>query len=314
LKKVINYLVYLIAKSVSVFFQILPERVARGIGVFLGNLAYLVDFKHRRIALDNLKLAFGETYTERERRAIARQNFVNLAKNFVVFCRIPKIRRNTLAKTVKFHGKKPVMEALERGKGIIFFLAHLGNWEVMVTLPLLLKQPLYAVGKWLRNPYLDRWISGIREYFGVEIVSSVGAAKAVLRLLRENKMVGILADQRARMRDAVIIDFFGHPAPTLQTPAFFALKTGAAVIPVSHRREGDVHHITAHPAFEITRTGDLKHDIVVNTQRFHRFLEDEIRKDPTQWFWVHRRWQRREGHKRHHRANSDSRGGKKSKP
>ncbi|RTZ91349.1 MAG: hypothetical protein DSY91_05155 [Deltaproteobacteria bacterium] len=160
---------------------------------------------------------------------------------------------------------------------------------------------LYAVGKPLRNPYLDRWIGEIREYFGVEIINSVGAAKAMLRLLRKNNMVGILADQRARQRDAVTINFFGHPAPTLATPAFFALKTGAAVIPVSHRRDGNVHHITAHPAFEITETGDMKEDIVVNTQRFHQFLEDEIRKDPAQWFWIHRRWQRREGHKRRHR-------------
>ncbi len=302
MKKVKDYLVYLIARAVAASFQVLPEKAAMGVGTALGNLAYFLDFKHRKIALNNLELALGETYPERERRAIARKNFVNLARNFVVFCRIPKIRRNTLARTVKFHGKKPVMDALARGKGIIFFLAHLGNWEVMVTLPLLLKRTLYAVGKPLRNPYLDRWITGIREYFGVEIVSSRGAAKALLRLLRENEMVGILADQRARMREAVMIDFLGHPAPTLPTPAFFALKTGAAVIPVSHRREGNVHHLTAHPAFEITETGDMKHDIVENTQRFHRFLEEEIRKDPAQWFWVHRRWQRREGHKRHHRG------------
>jgi len=298
LRKVSQYIVYLIARFISGFFQILPENVARAIGRGFGALAYFLDFKHRRIALNNLALAFGDTYTEAERRGIARRNFINLATNFVIFCRIPKIRRNTLARTVKFHGKKPVMEALEKGHGIIFFLSHLGNWELMVTLPMLTDQPVYAVGKPLRNVYLDRWINEIREYFGVQIVSSRGAAKRLLRLLRENRMVGILADQRARRREAVWIDFFGHPAPTLPTPAFFALKTGAAVIPVSHRREGKIHHITAHPAFEITRTGDMKKDIQINTQRFHQFLEEEIRKDPAQWFWIHRRWERKKRHKR----------------
>ena len=272
--------------------------MARGIGKGLGILAFLVDAKHRAIALNNLELAFGNTYSERERRTIARQNFINLATNFVVFCRIPKIRRDTLAKTVIFHGKQPVMKALEQGNGIIFFLSHLGNWELMVTLSILTDQQLYAVGKPLRNVYLDRWINEIREYFGVEIVSSRGAAKRLLHLLRENRMVGILADQRARRREAVWIDFFGHPAPTLPTPAFFALKTGAAVIPVSHRREGKIHHITAHPAFEITQSGDFKRDIHINTQRFHKFLEEEIRKDPAQWFWIHRRWERKKRHKR----------------
>jgi len=296
LSKAFDFLVYLAARLAASFFQVLPEGIARGVGVFLGNLAYVADSKHRKIALNNLKLAFGDTYSDRERRAVARKNFINLATNFVVFCRIPKLQRNTLSKTVKFHGRKPVVDALERGKGAIFFLSHLGNWELMVTIPMLLRKTVYAVGKPLKNTYLDRWINEIREYFGVEIVSSRGAAKTLLRLLRENQMVGILADQRARRREAVWIDFFGHQAPTLPTPAFFALKTGAAVIPVSHRRQGKIHHITAHPAFEIVRTGDIKNDIILNTQRFHRFLESEIRKDPTQWFWVHRRWERKKRH------------------
>ena len=297
MRKVLDYLVYLIVRFISGFFQILPDSAVRCVGAVLGDLAFLVDSKHRKIALNNLSLAFGETYSDKERRAIARKNFVNLATNFVVFCRIPKLRRNTLAKTVKFHGTKPVMEALKRRNGVIFFLAHLGNWELMVTLPMLMKKTVYAIGKPLKNVYLDCWINEIREHFGLEIVSSRGAARTLLGLLRKNEMIGVLADQRARRREAVWIDFFGHPAPTLPTPAYFALKTGAAVIPVSHRREGNIHHITAHPAFKIVQTGNIKEDIVANTQRFHRFLEEEIRKDPTQWFWVHRRWQRKKRHK-----------------
>ncbi len=298
MRKVLDYLVYLIARFVAGFFQVLPEGLALWVGKFLGNLAYFVDGKHRGIALKNLSLALGESHSEAERRCIARENFVNLATNFVVFCRIPKLRRNTLSKTVRFHGAKVVKDALKKGNGIIFFLAHLGNWELMVTLPMLMKQPVYAVGKPLRNGYLDRWINGIREYFGLHIVSSRGAARALFKLLRKNEMIGILADQRARRREAVWIDFFGHPAPTLPTPAFFALRTGAAVIPVSHRREGKIHHITALSPFEIVRTGDFEKDLLTNTQNFHRFLEDEIRKDPAQWFWIHRRWERKPRHRR----------------
>ncbi len=298
MRRGLDYFVYLAALFVSWVFQVLPESAARGAGYLVGHLAYLFDLKHKKIALKNLALALGDTYTEKERRQIARKNFVNLATNLFVFCRIPKIQSNTLAKIMKFHGEQPVMDALSRGKGIIFFLAHLSNWELMVTMPLIMNRKLYAVGKPLRNTFLDRWIKKTRECFGLEIVSSRGAAKRLLHLLHENQMVGILADQRARRREAVWIDFFGHPAPTLPTPAYFALKTGAAVIPVSHRLEGNIHHIIAHPAFEIIRTGNLKEDIKVNTQRFHHFLENEIRKDPTQWFWIHRRWQRQKRHKR----------------
>ncbi len=288
-------------RAVAGFFQILPEGMARRVGAGMGYVAYAVDLKHRKIALDNLKLAFGDACPDAKRRAIARQNFVNLATNFVAFCRIPLLTENAISRKIRIHGKGYVEEARKEGKGIIFFLSHLGNWEILATAQLVWEYPLYAVGKPIRNPYLDRWIRGIRERFGLKLVSSKGAAKTLLRLLRENQMVAILADQRARRREAVTIDFFGQPAPTLPTPAFFALRTGAAVIPLTYTWEEGVYHITLHPPFDIVRTGDLRQDIVENTQRFHRFLEDEIRKDPAKWFWVHRRWKRKEGRKRRHR-------------
>jgi len=262
-------------------------------------MAYFLDAKHRKIALSNLRLAFGGAYTREEIRTIARRNFVNLGTNFAMFCRIPRLKKDALTGFIKFHGLQHLKDAFAKGKGTLILLSHLGNWELMITIPRLLDLPFYAVGKPLRNRYLNRWITKTRESFNLGMISSQGGARTMFRLLKKNNTIGILIDQRARRRDAVMINFFGHPAPTLPTPAFFALKTGAAVIPVSHKREGNTDHIVFHPAIEIVRTGDIKQDIIANTQNFHTFLEAEIRKDPAQWFWVHRRWARKEKRKRH---------------
>ena len=296
--RIFSYAAYLFVRLIAVFFQILPESAARRAGGLLGGIAYFFDAKHRNIALSNLRLAFGDVRTEAGLHAVAKQNFVNLGTNFAVFCRISRLKKDRLPNMIEFHGREHLNGALGKGKGVLVLLSHLGNWELLITLPLLMNVPIYAVGKPLRNRYIDRWITKTRESFNVGMISSQGAARTMFKLLRKNSIIGILIDQRARRRDAVWINFFGHPAPTLPTPAFFALKTGAAVVPVSHTREGNIDHITFHPAIDIVRTGDIRQDILTNTQNFHTFLEKEIRKDPAQWFWVHRRWARKEKKKR----------------
>jgi len=296
--RIFSYAAYLFVRLIAVFFQILPESAARRAGGLLGGIAYFFDAKHRNIALSNLRLAFGGTYTEEKIHAVAKRNFVNLGTNFAVFCRIPRLKKDIFSEVIEFHGKEHLNDARGKGKGVLILFSHRGNWELLITLPLLMGIPIYAVGKPLRNQYIDRWITKMRESFNVRVVSSQGAARTMFKLLRKNSIIGILIDQRARRRDAVWINFFGHPAPTFPTPAFFALKTGAAVVPVSHTREGNIDHITFHPAIDIVRTGDIRQDILTNTQNFHTFLEEEIRKDPAQWFWVHRRWARKEKKKR----------------
>ena len=296
--RIFSYAAYLFVRLIAFFFQILPESAARRAGGIVGSIAFFLDAKHRNIALSNLKLAFGNARTAAELHAIAKRNFVNLGTNFAVFCRIPRLKKDRLPEMIEFHGQQHLKEALAKGKGALVLLSHLGNWELLITLPLLMDIPIYAVGKPLRNRYLGRWITKMRESFNVRMISSQGAARTMFKLLRKNSVIGILIDQRARRRDAVWINFFGHPAPTLPTPAFFALKTGAAVIPVSHSRMENTDQITFHPAIDIVHAGDIKQDILTNTQNFHAFLEEEIRKDPAQWFWVHRRWARKGKRKR----------------
>ena len=47
------------------------------------------------------------------------------------------------------------------------------------------------------------------------------------------------------------------------------------------------------PAVELARTGDEEADVVENTARFTRVIEDYVRAHPDQWLWVHRRWKTR---------------------
>ncbi len=108
-------------------------------------------------------------------------------------------------------------------------------------------------------------------------------------------MVGILIDQREKRSQGVEVEFFGRKASTTPASAFFALKTGATVVPVyAIRLEGWRHRFVAEPPVELIKTGDKAEDIRVNTQRHTEVLESIVRRYPDQWFWVHRRWERKQ--------------------
>ena len=156
-------------------------------------------------------------------------------------------------------------------------------------------QPIMVLAKPMkRKELLDEWIGEIRSASGLEVISAVNAGRKVIRALSQNRVVGILIDQRAKRSEGIWADFFGKKAPTTPGLAVLAMKTGAPVLPVFMvRDEFQGHRLIIKEPLELIRTGDIKRDVEANTQLFNRTLESMIRQYPDQWFWVHRRWARK---------------------
>lgn len=291
----IQYLIYLTVRCFGFFINLFPERAALWIGRQIGRCAYFLDFEHRYVAIENLKLAFGGEKNEGEIRDIALRTFKNLGMNLVEFLRSPGLDTEKLLEKVELEGRSHVEEAVRRGKGIIFILGHIGNWELLGRMTRIFGGNLMAIARPLKkNARLDRFIEEVRRSSGLEILSSKRVARQVISALREKKMVGILIDQREKRSEGVEVSFFGKNASTTPASAFFALKTGASVVPVyAIRLKGGRHRFVAEAPVELIRTGDKAEDLRVNTQRHTEVLESIIRRYPDQWFWVHRRWERK---------------------
>lgn len=93
----------------------------------------------------------------------------------------------------------------------------------------------------------------------------------------------------------VFVDFFGIPACTASGLARIALRTDAAVVPgfaIWDRALGK-YRLRFDPAVELIRSGDVEADIIANTQKVTKIIEDYVRRYPDQWLWVHRRWKTR---------------------
>jgi KDO2-lipid IV(A) lauroyltransferase len=149
-----------------------------------------------------------------------------------------------------------------------------------------------AVGRAQRNTALYEMIRARREQGGGVLLPQ--DARAILRALRENAIVGVLVDQYTTGRKGgVLVPFLGLRAWSNAGPALLALRTGAALVPVHVERVGPRRHrIVFEPEIEPVSTGDREADVRETSERLQAAISTWIRRDPVPWLWSHRRFRR----------------------
>jgi KDO2-lipid IV(A) lauroyltransferase len=202
---------------------------------------------------------------------------------------------------IRFKTIEKVEAALERGRGLIFVSGHMGNWELLLRgYHAHTGRPIAGFMTQQRNERLNQWLKETRQIPGVEILIAEETRSAVIRHLRKGEAIAVLADQDSSRYRGVFVNFFGRPTYTPVGPARLAQRTGAVILPVVIvREEGDPtrHVIEVGPAIEARSEADGEEELIRITQAYTRFLEEAIRKNPTQWAWIHDRWRHRPGDK-----------------
>ena len=272
----------------------LPRPLARGVGISLGRAVYLLHGRLRRVGLKNLALAFPEK-SKSERARILRGEFTSLGRQLAEVCHFPQYTRDNASKVVVFDGFENYERAHARGKGVLLFAGHFGGWELSAFTLSLFGHWMYAVMRPLDNVFLDEMIRRYRTMHGNRVVDKDEFVRGLLAAMKKNEVVGLLMDTNMTPPQGVFVDFFGKAACTASGPARIALHTGAAVVPTFTIWDAGLGKYRLHfdPELELVRTGDHEADIVANTQRFTKVIEDYARRYPEQWLWVHRRWKTR---------------------
>ncbi|MFQ5586462.1 MAG: lysophospholipid acyltransferase family protein [Thermodesulfobacteriota bacterium] len=280
-------------KSIACLVNQLPLPLLQAAGRGLGRLAYRIDRRHRDIALANLTMAFGRERSRRELASIAVRLFENLGMNMMEFSRLPWLKRGNLKGYVRCEGLEHLEKALRRGKGVIFITGHLGNWELMAAWYGLKGYPVDVVVRDLDSPLVDDFVRWVRTRSGNRVVPKRRSMRELLRTLRGGGIVGILLDQNVTWSEGVFVNFFGKLACTNKGAALLAVASGAPVVPTFIVRKGRGHRIIVGREIEVVNSGDRRSDVIENTCRFTRAIEDMVRRYPDQWFWIHQRWKSR---------------------
>lgn len=275
--------------------RLIPASALYAIGGFGGWCAYYMLARERRKALSNLELAYGKEKTAAERACIARGVFVNLGRNLTELALYPRLDARRVTQLITMEGREILDRARERGRGIIIITGHIGNWEFIPTYFLATG---YTGGVVARRVYFEKYerlLFKLRRSKGFRVFYRDESPREILRALRNNEVVGILADQDVRKLPGVFVEFFGRAAYTPTAPVLIAMKSGAAFIPTHIVREGRRHRIVIEEPIALRLTGNKQADLIHNTQLWSRCIERYIREHPAQWVWIHRRWKTRPG-------------------
>lgn len=271
-----------------------PPSALTSLARVLGALWHRMDSNHRIIALRNLELAYGDELNQEARNRICTGVFQHLARVALELAYLPGLTRDNQDRLIQFSGVENLETAMAKGKGVLIMTSHFGNWELMSLAFSLKYRPLSIVVRPLDSPLLDSIVNRIRSRGGTTIIPKKGSVRQILRLLRNGQMIALLVDQNVDWYDGVFVPFFNEIACTNKALAVLALRTHAPIVPVHNVRMEDCRYAaTFGPEVPIIRTGDTTMDIEENTARFNRIIEDEIRRHPDQWLWLHQRWKTR---------------------
>jgi KDO2-lipid IV(A) lauroyltransferase len=272
----------------------LPRPVARGLAAAGARLLLLLLPKFRKTAEFNLRLAFPEK-TESEYRALMRKMSGSLGWMAAEFARFPKYNKENIERVVILDGHENFLAGQSRGKGVIYLTGHIGAWELSSFAHGLYGFPLHYMARPLDNKLLDTMVNRYRGLSGNLPIFKNESARVMLRVLKDAGTVGILADQNTMRSEGVFVDFFSTPACTTTGIARLALHTHAAVVPGYAYWDERLrkYRLRFEPPVELVRTGDTEQDILVNTQRFTKIIEQIVREHPEQWVWIHARWKTR---------------------
>ncbi len=275
-------------------FRVLPRGMARMLGIGLAFFVYFVHPRLRQVGLRNLQIAMPEK-NKREHRRIVRGVFRTLGRQLADFCQLPSYDKKNIETLAVYEGFEGYDAARARGKGVLFLTGHLGGWEIGSVAHALYGNSMRVVIRPLDNPYLDRLIRERRMLHGNKTFAKQDFARGLISAVRAGETVGVLMDQNMTPPQGVFVDFFGLQACTASGIARVALKTNAAVVPAFTIWDPILRKYRVHfePAVNLIRTGNHEQDVLANTAKFTKVIEEFVRKYPDQWLWVHKRWKTR---------------------
>jgi heptosyltransferase-2 len=285
-KALMDRVVFAIYRAVSAILGALPIRVVFRIGWGLGSLAYWVAPPYRRLVLHNLKIALGREKTPAELRAIARRHFATLGANLFSNIKLPKLSREELQKVVTVEGLETMREGNINHGGFVMVISHLGSWEMFAQLsPIVFGCKVGTIFQALGNQYIDAEVRRDRARLGLELFERKEGFVKACQFMREGGAVGVLVDQHAG--DAGLwCPFFSRLASTSTLAATLALRTDAWLVPAAVYTDGVGR-------WRCVIRGQMKphrQDGNTITLRINEMLEEQIRRAPEEWFWVHNRW------------------------
>jgi lauroyl/myristoyl acyltransferase len=286
-------LAYYLASALIAFLQALPVTWVARIGRSGGALAFWLDARHRKVTIKNLTMAFSAEKSPAEIYALARENFRRIGENFACAAKTASMTFEELKPHMEMVGDEKLFAKGETSASIsrVFAIGHFGNFEIFAhavqKLPGFKGATTYRA---LKSPALNQLLLKLREQSGCLFFERRMDGAALRAATRDTHLIlGFLSDQHAG-DGGMRMPFMGHDCSTTKAPAVFAMRYNLPLhTAICYRTHLGHWRIEVGDEIPVHENGHPRSSEAVMLD-VNRAFEVAVRRDPANWFWVHKRW------------------------
>jgi Kdo2-lipid IVA lauroyltransferase/acyltransferase len=266
----------------------LPYDTLEPLSSFLGSLVYAIDRRGRDVALENLRVAFGNRHSVEEREVIACKSYENFARTMLCLFWSPNLTRDNYRDYIRVDGLESDPAHLDPGRSGVYFLGHFSNFEWLALFSAYALMPGILIAQAFKNPALNPIFDSIRSGTGHQMISRERALIRMLKFVRQGGKVGAAADLSVDPRlGAIPIRCFGLWTAGSPMAALLSTRENAPLFLAEMNPEPDgKFRMVLHRRLELSGNAGPQEI----TQRCWDALEKLIRARPDLWLWNYKQW------------------------
>ena len=282
------------------FFSVWPFAALHALGGALGWAVWALNPRYRAQFRSNVEQAGLDFKLAKPAIAEAGRLVTELPKLWLRPHQPPALQNPRM--NVTLHGAALATEAFAQGRGVVFFGAHCGCFELMPQVLAEVFGPQHGNVTAIYRPARQASLAAIelatrqRPYLNV-LPGSLSAIRAMHKALKANQSVAMLTDQVPPEGLGMWSPFFGKPAYTMTLAARLALQSGAALVPVVCDRlaAGAGYAITILPPLDVAagqQSGDGAVTVETVVRLINESVEAMVRRNPGQYLWGYGRYKK----------------------
>jgi KDO2-lipid IV(A) lauroyltransferase len=281
-------------KATRVFLRILPKYIVSVLSFCIARIIYFLNRTHRKIIFKNLD--FFLSTSDYDKRKIAKLLYLRFTRYLFDMLGSEFRDPEKLRKIVKIENDGKIKESIAKNEKIIMISAHYGYWELIGQSLSAFYRPFLTVAQTLNNSKrLTDELNNYRKMYNMEVVNKNGAMRSVASALKNGKIVGFLTDQSPK--SGVMVIFFNREIIWYESASRLAKQFDAVIYPTFiTTKDFRIYTLFFLEPIRPDPSLDKDEDIKRMAQLEAQSLEEAIRRDPSEYFWFHKRMKRQIKH------------------
>ena len=285
-----NRIEYILFILLSLLCRAIGLNASRKFSAALAFFFYNIIPIRKKVVLNNLINAFPDL-SEKEIKRIAYGSYKSFTLTLVEILYLPWMTKEQIISSVKFENLNLILKKEKENNGVILLSAHFGNWEYCaISGGIQTGRKFSVVVKPQRNTIVDEWMNKARTKWNNDVVPLGISIRNIVSVLHKKGIVAMVADQRGP-EESIKLEFFGRKTSVHTGPAVLALKMNSPIIyGITVRQSDNSYKAVIDEISQENLPDNFDDKVKVLTDRMLKYLEEKIRQNPEQWFWMHNRW------------------------